>query len=283
MKKITTPLSKSPTYFPLRWLACCRTVATFLCVLLTVTQVAGTSRGYVYQPGKVYTVNSALGVATQIVIDPEERVLDFGTGFSAGWDLVRRENIFYIKPKDPDAETNMYVRTDRRSYLFDLRVVSKDWRNIDDAKSAGVHYVVQFVYSDDKSNKSSAQRANAALAKLEPPKLDVVETPDTRTVAPTGMSFEPDGRKDYHTRYEIAANDESKWLVPTRVYDDGKFTYLHFAQGTPTAAIFGRSALRAQEYVVNKTVASDEALVVHGIHPVVIVRYGNNTVAIRRR
>jgi type IV secretion system protein VirB9 len=210
-------------------------------------------------------------------------VLDFGTGFSAGWDLVRRENIFYIKPKDTDAETNMYVRTDRRSYLFDLRIVSKEWRNIDDAKAAGVHYVVQFVYSDDKSNKSSAQRANAALAKLEPPKLDVVETPDTRAVAPTGMSFEPDGRKDYHTRYEIAANDESKWLVPTRVYDDGKFTYLHFAQGTPTAAIFGRSALRAQEYVVNKTVASDEALVVHGIHPVVIVRYGNNTVAIRRR
>jgi type IV secretion system protein VirB9 len=238
------------------------------------------TKGYAFQPGRVYTVNTALGVATQVVIEPDERVLDFGTGFSAGWDIVRRENIFYLKPKDPDAETNMYIRTDKRSYLLDLRLVSKDWRTIDDAKNAGVYYVVQFVYGDDA-------RGTKPLAKsqtLEPPQLppnDPSQAP--KAITPTAMSFEPEGGRDYYTKYEIAANDDSKWLVPVRVYDDGTFTYLHFATGTPSPAVFGRSALRAQEYVVNKTVPSDHGVVVHGVHPVLIVRYGNQTVAIRRR
>jgi type IV secretion system protein VirB9 len=265
------------------WLPKLQQLSLLVCLVMATHDASATTRGYAYQPGKVYTINTALGVATQIVIDSEERVVDFGTGFSAGWDLVRRDNIFYIKPKDPDAETNMYIRTDKRSYLFDLRLVSKDWKTIDDAKSAGVHYVVQFVYTDDAATKAASQRSGVAPPRTEPPKLEAVAVPDTRSIAPTGMSFEPDGRKEYHTRYEIAVNDDSKWLVPTRVYDDGKFTYLHFAQGTPSPAVFGRSALRSQEYVVNKTIASDDAVVVHGTHPVIVIRYGNNTVAIRRR
>lgn len=252
----------------------------WLFLVILAVPCAATTKGYAFQPGRVYTVNTALGLATQVVIEPDERVLDFGTGFSVGWDIVRRENIFYLKPKDPDAETNMYIRTDKRSYLLDLKLVSKDWRTIDDAKNAGVYYVVQFVYGEDERG----QKSSAKPQLLEPPQLqssDPALTP--KTIAPTGMAFEPEGRRDYHTNYEIAANEDSKWLVPVRVYDDGAFTYLHFATGTPSPAIFGRSALRAQEYVVNKTVPSDYGVIVHGIHPVLVVRYGNQTVAIRRR
>ena len=282
MKNIKTPSPNPFTLCAQTWLPGARFFA-LITLFLSLSEAGATTKGYAYQAGKVFTVNTALGVATQIVIDPDEQVIDFGTGFSAGWDIVRRENILYIKPKDPDAETNMYLKTDKRSYLFDLRLVSKDWKTIEDAKAAGVHYVVQFVYpASSNTAKSSSLRGAPSLSKNECQKIDPVDGPDMRAVGQTGMSFEPDGRKEYHTGYEIAVNGDSRWLVPTRVYDDGKFTYLHFAQGTPATAIFGRSSIRAQEYVVNKTIASDDAVVVHGIHPVIVLRYGNSTVGIRR-
>jgi type IV secretion system protein VirB9 len=257
-------------------------IVGFVCLAIYIFSSAAfaTTRGYVYQPGRVYTVNTALGVATQIIIEPEEKVLDFGTGFSAGWEIVRRDNIFYIKPKDVDAETNMYIRTEKRSYLIDLRLVSKDWRTLNDAKAAGVNYIVQFVYPEDPQKKANTD----STAVLTPPKLptSVVtgDAPASKPIAPSGVNIEPDGRRNYHSNYELAVNDDSKWLAPLRVYDDGVFTYLHFAPGTPSAAIFGRSSLRAQEYVVNKTVASDTGVIVQGLHAVLIVRYGNNTVAL---
>jgi type IV secretion system protein VirB9 len=235
-----------------------------------------THQGYTYEEDKTYVVNTALGIATQIVLGRDEKVLDFGTGFSSGWELVRRENIFYIKPKDPDAETNMYIRTDKRSYVLDLKIVSKDWKKLGDLKVAGVHYVVQFTYPDD----FKLQRANAIVKNIEDTSRDAVAVQE---IVPTKISNEPTGYKNYFTNYEVAADMSARWLVPLRVYDDGAFVYLQFAAGVESPAIFARSSVRDQEYVVNKTVSGDTLQIVHGIHPVLVIRHGDTVVAIRRK
>lgn len=281
-------------------------------LLNQAVHAAGTHQDYAYADGKTYVVNTALGIATQIIVGRDEKVVEFGTGFSSGWELVRRENVFYIKPKDPDAETNMYIRTDKRSYVIDLRVVSKDWKKIDDAKTAGVHYVVQFTYpqsatlkQQDLTGKSSVEvndlllkqasmlgksadnlanmtlRDSAALS-ANPAHIFRDRVASTEIV-PTKISIEPVGNRTYFTKYEIAAEMPAKWLVPVRVYDDGAFTYLQFAEGVNSPAVFARSAVHAQEYVVNKTVSGDTLQIVHGIHPVLVVRHGDSVVAIRRK
>lgn len=250
----------------------------------TPAPASATTRNYVFVPGKTFTVNTALGIATQIVVDPGEKVLDFGTGFSAGWEIVRRDNIFYVKPKDPDAETNMYIRTDRRLYMLDLRVVSRDWKTLEEARAAGVNYVVQFSFNDDfvagdvkrllpqvQDGRRMIERDSSGEAQVR------------RDIEPTSISPDPTGRGEYYTNYSVAASGGAEWLIPRRVYDDGKFTYIQFAEKTPTAAIFGRSGLRSQEYVVNKTVPREDLQIVHGVHSILVVRYGEYTVAIRRR
>lgn len=275
-------------------------------------QAAATHQDYAYAEGKTYVVNTALGIATQIVVGRDEKVVDFGTGFSAGWELVRRENIFYIKPKDTDAETNMYIRTDKRSYVIDLRVVSKDWKKIDDAKQAGVHYVVRFTYPQDTAlrrapvigkdadeaidlalrqasmlGKNADDSGNLVLRGVTTLAKNTDNLTNERAIAseitPTKMSIEPVGRKTYFTKYEVAADMSARWLVPMRVYDDGAFTYLQFADGINSPAVFARSSVRAQEYVVNKTVSGDTLQIVHGVHPVLVVRHGDSVVAIRRK
>lgn len=64
---------------------------------------------YDYEPDRIYPVRTGLGITTQIELSPHEKILDYSTGFSAGWDLTRRDNVFYLKPKNVDVDTNMMV------------------------------------------------------------------------------------------------------------------------------------------------------------------------------
>jgi type IV secretion system protein VirB9 len=255
---------------------CCFFTLIALAQSHTWAAPAATHQGYAYENNKTYVVNTALGIATQIVVSRDEKVLDFGTGFSAGWELVRRENIFYIKPKDPDAETNMYIRTDKRSYVLDLRIVSKDWKKISDAKAAGVNYVVQFTYPGD----AAQQLSNATGKYTDSAGSDKAPVQE---IVPSKISSEPTGRSSYFTNYEVAADMSAQWLVPARIYDDGAFMYLQFTTGVNSPAVFARSSIRDQEYVVNKTASGDSLQIVHGIHPVLVIRHGDSVVAIRRK
>jgi type IV secretion system protein VirB9 len=227
-------------------------------------------RTYAYEPNKIYSINSGLGIATQIIIDPSEKVKDYGTGFSAGWDLVRRDNIFYIKPKDSDSETNMYVRTDKRSYLFDLKIVTKDWKRLEEAKLAGVTYSVNFTYPDASKDLSvTSENAQAEQNKLGLSEKEVLLT--TRT-----------GSQTYYLDYDSSADAASKWLVPVKIYDDGKLTFVQMKNSTLAPAFFGRSSDRGEEFLVNKTLQKD-TYIIQGVYPFLVIRFGSNVVGIRRR
>jgi len=132
-----------------------RTSRTRACMLAAALALAsGTAAAqavdqYQYQPDTIYPVRTGLGLTTQIELSPNEKVLDYSTGFSSGWELTRRGNVFYLKPKNIDVDTNMMVRTERHSYIFELKVVATDWRNLDQARRAGVQYKIAFDYPSD--------------------------------------------------------------------------------------------------------------------------------------
>ena len=106
------------------WHSLCNKHMRLFAVLLAlcVTSAhAKTLQELVYRPDTVYTIRTGIGIATQIEISPREQVKDYGTGFSAAWELARRDNVFYLKPKELDADTNMYIRTNKRTYLLDIK------------------------------------------------------------------------------------------------------------------------------------------------------------------
>ncbi|MEY3996614.1 MAG: VirB9 protein [Pseudomonadota bacterium] len=239
---------------------------------------------YEYTANKIYSINTGLGIATQIILDPSDKIKDFGTGFSTGWDIVRRDNVLYIKPKDPDAETNMYIKTERRSYLLDLKIVTKDWRKIDEAKNLGVAYLVQFNYKDVSPSLFDSLKRAPNINK-------VVRTPIVKNNNQTPKSLsESDFIKrpnkanyfSYHTDYEVAADSGSKWMIPVRVYDDGELTYVQMPINSNVPSFFGRHSDRGEEFLLNKTVKQDQFLL-HGVYPFIIIRYGSDVVAVRRR
>ncbi|MCR6626386.1 MAG: TrbG/VirB9 family P-type conjugative transfer protein [Pseudoxanthomonas sp.] len=232
----------------------------------TMPAVAQVIEQYTYAPDKVYPVRTGLGITTQIELSPHEEILDFSTGFSGGWDISRRGNVFYLKPKNVDVDTNLLVRTAAHSYIFELKVVATDWRVLDQARAAGVQYRISFVYPGDTSFAGQAARPQEPDAELN-----------------TGV--EP-GR-NYHFNYEYAQRKRGPaWLVPTTVYDDRRFTYIRMGDRTrfPSGnfpVVFARDSEGGDEFVVNSTV-QDDTIVVHGTYPYLVIRHGDNVVGLRR-
>jgi type IV secretion system protein VirB9 len=214
-----------------------------------------------YRQDQVVRVNTGLGIATQIEISPQEQVKDFGTGFSDGWELVRRDNIFYIRPKNVDVDTNMYIRTNMRSYLLDLRVSATKWKTLEEAKSAGVFYKIRFVYGSDTPDKASTLASTNAV------------------LSPTAAAL--NSQSSYHLNYDYSALTDVSTIVPTRVYDNGQFTYIHLPPMANFPAVFGRNSRSGDEFVVN-TKSEKNVMVVLGVYPFLVMRLGNDVVGLRR-
>lgn len=214
-----------------------------------------------YQPDQVVRVNTGLGLATQIEISSQEQIKDFGTGFSDGWELVRRDNIFYIRPKNVDVDTNMYIRTNMRSYLLDLRVSATKWKTLEEAKNAGVYYKVRFVYGNEEPDKASPlAAANVVLS-------------------PTASAL--NSQSNYHLNYDYSTVQDSSTIIPTRVYDNQQFTYIHLPPMASFPAVFGRNERNGEEFLVN-TKSEKNVMVVLGVYPYLVMRLGNDVVGLRR-
>jgi len=219
---------------------------------------------YEYQTDRIYEVRTGLGITTQIELSPNEKILDFSTGFSAGWDLTRRENVFYLKPKNVDVDTNMVIRTATHSYIFELKVVATNWTALSQAKQAGVQYKITFAYPNDSEFSAETEKVEAV------PRLSTQLDKDRR----------------YNFSYDYSTRTRQAWLIPTNVYDDGQFTYVRMSdlKSFPTGnfpAVFGREREGGDDFVVNTTVENN-TLVVHGTYPYLVIRHGKNVVGLRR-
>lgn len=222
---------------------------------------------YEYGPDRIYQVRTGLGITTQIELSPHEQVLDFSSGFGGGWEISRRENVFYLKPKNVDVDTNLLVRTAAHSYIFELKVVATSWRALDDAKSAGVQYKVRMVYPAGTLFANETKKDEASASEL-----------DTQVLP---------GR-DYYYDYDYTYRKrQPRWLVPSSVYDDRRFTYIKMGDRSrfPSGnfpAVFARDSEDGDEFIVNSTVEGD-TIVVHGTYAYLVVRHGDNVVGLRRR
>jgi len=232
------------------------------------TQVVGAApavQTYEYQPDRIFQVRTGLGITTQIELSPNEKILDYSTGFSTGWELTRRDNVFYVKPKNVDVDTNMMIRTATHSYIFELKVVATDWKTLDQARRAGVQYKIVFSYPADTSFMAETKK--------------VSETPELDTSLVKG--------RDYNFDYDFSKSRKTgPWLVPVNVYDDGRFTYIkmpdlkQFPTGNfPT--VYMREKEHGEDSVVNTTVEGN-TIVVHGTYNYLVIRHDNNVVGLRR-
>lgn len=155
-----------------------------------------------YDPMEVYTVSGRDFTSTTIAFDPSEVIQTVTIGDSIAWQVITDVDRLYVKPVEDNATTNLSVRTDKRTYYFELRPA----RSNND-----ITYLVQFRYPDSES----------------------VAYKNTDGSLLSSKNFDP---ANLNLDYEVSGKEELFGLK--RVFDDGQFTYFLFEDGADIPAFY---------------------------------------------
>ncbi|RKE39490.1 type IV secretion system protein VirB9 [Paraburkholderia sp. BL23I1N1] len=210
-------------------------------------------RQVVYRQDEVVRIIAQRGFATHIALDPAEHILVVAPGDRDGWQVLanRGEHDVYLKPQLAAHDTNLEIRTDRRSYSFDLVVLPLRARFANDEQM----YRITFVYPDAQAAKTKAAD-DAALVRA---RLD--QPPVVR-----------------NTAYSMQVMPHSEDIAPTAAWDDGRFTYIRIPNNRRIPAIF-RVAGNDSESVVDRHM-EDDVIVVHELARRFVLRLGDEVVGL---
>ncbi|GAB4393791.1 MAG: P-type conjugative transfer protein VirB9 [Gammaproteobacteria bacterium] len=165
-----------------------------------------------YDQNQVVKLKCAHLIATSIQFDSEEKIVGIYIGDQVAWTYAinqQKPNILFIKPTISDSDTNMTVLTNKRNYHFRLIATGQNTPN------ASVTYDVRFYYPQDIQHK-----INAALnAKHEISMKELLHA----------NSHAINWHYSYHG---------SKFLLPAKIFDDGKWTYVKFSPRQAQPAIY---------------------------------------------
>jgi len=225
-----------------------------------------------YDPQSVVTVFVKRGVVTDIVLDPNEAITDVASGLGA--DCTKPESSWcvaaqpggrhlFVKPKSTaGAPNNIAVVTDRRTHSF------------------------RFVVLSDRDARQPVYRLSVKVAAPLPPPSPPPSLPiaallvDPAALSPAELVKErlTAAPQPVNSSYSIAEGKNSQDIVPTLVFDDGRFTYLKFPNNREVPAVF-HVLPDGSETVVNARMEGD-LLVADRVSRRLMLRAGSAVVGV---
>lgn len=94
-------------------------------------------RQVVYDQNQIYHITGTYGYQTLIELSSEETIKVVTLGDTIAWQTVPYQNRLFIKPVETNAQTNLTVITDKRTYYFHLDSAKK---------TSQMTYLVRFMY-----------------------------------------------------------------------------------------------------------------------------------------
>jgi len=232
-------------------------------------------REVLYDAHAVVTVPVKRGVVTLVVLDPDESITEVAAGLGgdcakpeAAWCVAAQpggRNLF-VKPKrSASAANNLAVVTDRRTHTFRFVVLA------DGDPKAPVYRLVVKAPATPAMAQRPVVRDLAALMAL--PALPAPPSP--QQVVSERLQAKP---QVTNTQYSIAEGKGSQDIVPTLVFDDGRFTYLRFPGNREVPAVFHVLG-DGSETLVNVRM-EDDLLVVDRVSRRLMLRAGTAVVGL---
>lgn len=232
-------------------------------------------REVVYDPRAVVTVPVKRGVVTLVVLDADESITEVAAGL--GGDCAKAESAwcvaaqpggrnFFVKAKSSaSAANNLAVVTDRRTHAFRFVVLADG-----DPKPPVYRLLV-------KAPARVAPATRLALRDMAPlVALPVVPSPSPpQQVVAERLQAKP---QVMSTQYSVAEGAGSQDIVPTLVFDDGRFTYLRFPGNREIPAVFHVLG-DGSETLVNARM-EDDLLVVDRVSRRLMLRAGSAVVGL---
>ena len=232
-------------------------------------------RDVVYDPLAVVTVPVKRGMVTLVVFDPDEVITEVAVG--QGGDCSKAEAVWcvaaqpggrtlFVKAKSgADAPNNLVVVTDRRTHALRFVVLP------DNDRQHPVYRLSVKAPAQPKPSTGLSAKDLAALAALPP----LPSQPAPQQLVAERLQAKP---TVMNTQYSLAEGDGSQDIVPTLVYDDGRFTYLRFPGNRGVPAVFHVLG-DGSETLVNARMEDDQ-LVVDRVSRHLMLRAGSAVIGI---
>lgn len=207
-------------------------------------------RAYVYNPNEVYRYIGHYLSQSYIEFENGERVQTISMGDTTSWQTTVMDNKLFLKPVLNFANTNMTIMTNKRTYHFELDAVEAASVMEDD-----VLFYIKFMYPEvgDKN-------------------IMIFDTKENRSDLPDLRNLDL-----YNFDYEYSGSDN---IAPTKVFDDGIFTYIEFGDKSSyeMPAIYAVDS-SGYEMMVNYRIV-ENYIVVEQLASQFTLRSGNDIVCI---
>lgn len=206
-------------------------------------------RSYVYNPNELYRYFGHYTYQGFVEFEAGETINTISMGNPTLWLVETLDNRLFLKPVGEDnSETNMTVLTSKRVYHFEL--VAKEAKGMGDKD---LIFVVKFLYPDEKDKNI-----------VEFAKTPAPDEPDLRDLSSYNFNYQYTGERI---------------IAPSKVFDDGIFTYLEFANKNSEAPAIYSVDSEGYETIVNYRIAG-KYMVVEKVAPQFTLRNGSDIVCV---
>lgn len=209
-----------------------------------------------YSPNNVVKVTAFYGVSTHVQFSASETIKDVAIGDELAWDVSPRGNNLYIKPRAENADTNLTIVTNKRTYQFILVVQPLPRKDKNAWANPNLVFSLSFRYGDDDQAERDMK---ARIAQDRARKQEITNR----------LAGVPE-KSPHNMDYWVAGDTE---ISPTSAYDDGRFVYLTFTNNRDMPAIYEVDA-KGKESLINTNVMSGNTITVQRMIPQVILRKG---------
>ena len=205
----------------------------------------------------IIPVLTKLGFATQLYFAPGERIEGcvadsvpcvFG-GDSDGWFVLGKkgDSSITLKPGFGASDTNLLVTTNRYRYAFALRVLG-------DKTKQSSNWMITFVHPS--AEQSPAEKNLAVLDERLNSQLRIKR----------------------NTNYSMQKLEGSDEIIPSQVWDDGRFTFIRIPNNRSIPAIFKVSSDNSESLVESHI--ENDLLVIHQVSPRWVLRLSKQVIGI---
>lgn len=210
-----------------------------------------------------YLLKAYLFHTTKVDFEKGESVRDtnvLNVNCLDSWFIKKSQNSIFITPLKADCDTILRVQTNQSQYFFDLKSNPPIGNYQDKAVLA-----YTFFYPPKASSGGEAGGGG----------VDVIEFKRTAKV-----NCFPKDKQPYNYNYSISDIDgdvQGQEIAPDLVFDDGKFTYLHFPRSVP--AIFSVDNA-GYEFFTTTATDGNGCVRVEGVNKAMSLKYGSATICL---
>ncbi len=205
---------------------------------------------FVYNENDVYNILTHYGYQSNIEFGEHEAIRTISIGDRVGWQIVPAGRRLFIRALEESAHTNMTVVTNKRAYQFDLQASAGG----DLPRTHELVYVARFYYPDvdDKS----------PVPPIYTDDTPALPMPKPSAPAYSMSSAAPSALPRFNYQYTYSGPNGA---APVKIFDDGRYTFFKFGQGTQSLPQFYRLTAQGQEVPVSSRVTPDGFAVVEGV------------------